>query len=534
MQTVSNGWKENQKQNFVSESMFELSLKVIDAGAQASAEADMTGTESYSNASYITNGLSNTPLKYATCEGVWTLDESVEILPSLTSNDYVGWVSDVLSNNDGTFASNPVLTINFDSLQTNPILGITVVFAESYGEYATDLVCRVYNGSTLSSTVDIESNSDVVLFISDSLSGYDKIELEIVQWSAGGHRARIDKVSMGSILTYTKAELLSFSDDKECDPISTGLPRDEINFSIENVDGRFNPFNPSTATAYLQQQQEVTVRYGYMINGSLEWINGGTWWLSGWELPTNGISMSFTASHLFSFMVDKYTGILNGTLLDIATAALNQANLPNSSTGGDRWVIDDSLSAYSVNITESYDYTIAETLQMVANAAMCVLYQDRNGIIRIEPLNTFLSDYPIDRDNSFEYGALALSTPLKTLTVNDLASAYAGSEGTDETLSNPFIQTTQHAQAVATWAAEWLAHRKTVSGTYRADPRLDTLDAVLSETKYSLTPLLITSLKYEYNGAFQGTYSGRIYTDILSGESFCLGGDDAILGVIIL
>ena len=66
------------------------------------------------------------------------------------------------------------------------------------------------------------------------------------------------------------------------------------------------------------------------------------------------------------------------------------------------------------------------------------------------------------------------------------------------------------ATAVAEWCKDCLKGRKTLSGTFRADPRLDALDKVTVVSKYSSSPVYITSIKYDYNGAFRGTYEGRV------------------------
>ena len=66
------------------------------------------------------------------------------------------------------------------------------------------------------------------------------------------------------------------------------------------------------------------------------------------------------------------------------------------------------------------------------------------------------------------------------------------------------------ANAVAEWCKDCLKGRKTLSGSFRADPRLDALDRVTVISKYSSSPVYITNIKYDYNGAFRGTYEGRV------------------------
>ena len=87
----------------------------------------------------------------------------------------------------------------------------------------------------------------------------------------------------------------------------------------------------------------------------------------------------------------------------------------------------------------------------------------------------------------------------------------AVSDGETQTVTNDYIYTEQAAQAVAAWVKDVLTSRKTVSGEYRADPRLDLYDVIVVESKYGhITPVVITSIKYTFNGAVRGTYEGRV------------------------
>ena len=68
----------------------------------------------------------------------------------------------------------------------------------------------------------------------------------------------------------------------------------------------------------------------------------------------------------------------------------------------------------------------------------------------------------------------------------------------------------ENAKLVAQWVAEVLQHRNIVKGTYRPDPRLDVLDVISVESKYSENFVsAVTDISYTYNGAFRGTYTCR-------------------------
>ena len=80
-----------------------------------------------------------------------------------------------------------------------------------------------------------------------------------------------------------------------------------------------------------------------------------------------------------------------------------------------------------------------------------------------------------------------------------------------QTVENEFIKTAADAKKVAARTADVLKGRQTISGEFRADPRLCALDVVTAENKYADNEVAITEIKYTTTGgAFKGAYTGRI------------------------
>jgi len=215
-------------------------------------------------------------------------------------------------------------------------------------------------------------------------------------------------------------------------------------------------------------------------------------------------------------MNEKYTGITSGTLYDIALAAFRQANLPVTNSGAPRYSIDSSLIAYSTTVSE--EHTIAEVLQKVAHMGCCVLYQDREGIMHLEPRGERKTDYEITRTLSYTHPEFDITKPLKAVEVNYGAEQNlrlnVNTVGEVQTVDNSFIQSEAVAQRVAEATAEVLKGRKTLSGQYRADPRIDVLDEVTVESKFATNPVVITEIEYSTTGGgFIGRFAGRLVGD---------------------
>ena len=480
---------------------------------EASAVANME--QSYSNAKSLTSTLTVDREKYSSLEwNFWGLDGSFGYFDGQPENP--GYVTKALSGENAAFAALPTIEISFPNLHTELIPGVTITWSETFSEWAASFRIAAYNGTRLIAERLVEDNTSPLSQVWLDLQGYNKILIEVLKWSHPQHRARVTRVYLGIRAIYTKDDLLGYTHTQSVDLLSAALPKNEIVFRLRNEDSRWNPENPSGAERYLMERQEVNVKYGMTVGDTTEWIDGGHFWLSGWLTPANGIEATLTARDTLEFMNEKYTGTTSGTLYTIATAAFQQAALPIADSGIARYYVDRSLSQYSTTIEG--ENTIAEVLQKVAHMACCVLYQDRNGTMRLEPRGTSLSDYEIRRDISYSHPEFEISKPLKAVEVSYGAEeSYLLSvnpTGEVQTVDNDFIQSLGDAQRVAAATAEILKGRKTISGEYRADPRMDALDIVTVESKFATNRVVISEIEYSTSGGgFHGKFTGRLVQD---------------------
>ena len=134
----------------------------------------------------------------------------------------------------------------------------------------------------------------------------------------------------------------------------------------------------------------------------------------------------------------------------------------------------------------------------------------------IKPQNKTSSEYVIPLALSYSHPEIELSKPLKNVSVSYGANSNyelpVGNAGETQTVSNPLVGNVAQAVNIATWVKSTLSTRKTVSGEYRADPRLDLFDVVaVQSNKYGELPnVAITDIKYTFNGSFNGSFKGRV------------------------
>lgn len=511
MQNVSQAWIDAQQQTLVPESYVEIALTVGDPDAQDAATATSNGDLFIADTAAVVGAESQSPEQYGTCElNIWPLDGTAEIVPDSAPYGDNGYISNMASGEDGSFSTQPALTVSFSSVFSAVIPGLTIVWSETYGEWAADFTVTAYNGSAQVAQKVVTGNTDIQSVVNLDIQNYDRIVITVQSWCLPYHFARMEQLTIGVVQTYSKKDLMSYQHTIDVDPLSGDLPNSEISFEVSNLNGQYNPDNPQGVEKYLMERQQITARYGYKLNGAVEWIAAGVFYMSEWNCPQNGITASFTARDAQEYMTDPYSGPSSGTLMAIATAAFQQAGIPKQADGSESWTVDNSLSG--ITAAEGADlstYTIKEVLQLCANAACCVLYQDRAGVFHIAPLAAGETTYPINQFNSYQNSDIELSKQLKAVDINNgMYTLSVGEVGDTQQISNPLISSTQ-APTVAQWAADYLVNRRTLSGEFRADPRLDAMDRIVNTNNFAESVVLVTSITYTYNGAFRGTYQGR-------------------------
>jgi hypothetical protein len=436
MQKISNEWKANQNQPLTNEGFVEVVLKIADPDAIADASSSDNGASYLSDSSKVVREIEKNADPYLTLEqNMWLLDGSRKTIPKVADNDN-GYIGDILSGEKGGFTDkSPTLSITFTKTHRNIIPAITITWGKVYGEFAEDFVVIAYDGDIEVAHKEVTGNKKVTSVVEVDIVNYDRIDIIVLRWCLPCRRARIEEVFVGMSKVYTKSELFGFSSSQTIDPISTSLPKSEVSFSIDNSDNAYNPYNVRGMSKYLMERQEVKTRYGFKFDEGIEWIEGGTYYLSEWDAAQNGITAEFTARDLLEFMfAEHFKGVYNpnGTdLYSLAEALFEEANLPLGSDGNVRWVIDEKLKSIYTVAPLPID-TLANCLQLIANAGGCVLYQDRKGVFHIERLaipfvlgKTRLgegqlrkrSDYEVSLENSYRKSDLSLTKPIKQVNV---------------------------------------------------------------------------------------------------------------------
>lgn len=530
MIAVSNGWKAAQTQTLLPEMFVEITYKVTEPGIQNEAVASGNYPESFSDTSKLLNLENEQSEAYATLDyGCWGLDGSFEYFDG--SPEDPGYVDANYSGANGELEVTPypTITIDFSERRNVIIPGLNITWNETFGGWATDFRVTASNANGVVAQTTVRGNTEITSSVYMDIVNYSRITIEVLKWSHPYQRVRCMQIEFGIQKVYTKSDLLGYEHSQSVDLLSAALPNNSITFKLRNDDNRWNPDNPTGFEKYLMERQEVNVRYGMDLGGGIEWIKGGTFWLSEWGTPSNGMEAVFTARDAMEFMGSIYTGPRSGTLYEIATAAFEEAELSNLSDGSKRYIVSDVLKTYQTDFSaDDTEYTIAEVLQMIAHAGCCVFYQDRDGLIHIEPWRKQYSDYKITADISYAHPEYTIMKPLKAVSVGygdgQKLNLNVNTLGEVQTVDNPFVKTMADAQRIANVTRDVLVNRKVISGDFRADLRMDVLDGVIVSSKYASNVIGITDVTYSTTGgAFKGTYTGRVITVAIESKDYYVG-----------
>lgn len=499
---TSEAWIAAHKQILLPETFVEVSYGAADEEAQSTAVPSSSEEAVFSNISNIVDKATKSQM-YATLErNLWALNGTRTVLDEEVDPENIGFVSES--------ASEGFVRIDFPRTMTTLIPGITITWSSEYNEYPNSFTVTVRRGNTDIASKTVTGNKEITSSVELDMVDYDVIFIEIHDWCLPDHRFRVDKVEMGLGITFTKKELLSFTHEREGDLSSGALPKNSISFSVDNSSGTWNPDNPQGGVKYLAERQKLIVRYGTKIGNEIEWIDGGTFYLSEWDTPSNGGEASFVARDIFEYLLNEpFQEGVTGTLETLVETAFSQSNVPEDF----QYYIADAMSANSA--TTGKDLTAAQVVQMCANAAEAVIYQDRSGNLHVKPLAKEDSGMAITRRMATSHPEVKLSKPLRSVTVSyGEDSSYTldvSASGENQTIDNSFITTEQQAKRVAEVARDALVTRKIVSGEFRADPRMDVFDIVTVESKYGdIYPVVLTNLTFKYSGSFWATYTGRV------------------------
>ena len=364
MQNVSRAYKTEQKGYLRNESYVWVYLGIINREAQLNAQIEGDFSEVSGEDLIFEN--QEFEAYYGSCEQNQTkVDGSMYFRPrdDAALALYQGAVTrDLLGS----------VRFRFGSYLHLDIKGLTIDFGEYYPTRF-----KVTNGYyehtyTHNSPVDKFETYDEYL----DTSYIDIIPLEMV---GGQQRLRIFSISFGVGLTFGNKQLLSTSWKRTISHISGENPSETFAFSIDNLSKNFAADDPHSFANFLQEKQDISFSYGRKLDdGTIYPIDGSQLILKSWS--SDDVKASFTAVGKLEYVDTTFykgqyypDGI---SLYDLALLVIEDAGIEN-------YIID----SYLKNIITHNPLPKEKhrnLLQLIANMAMSVFYEDRKGNVVIK------------------------------------------------------------------------------------------------------------------------------------------------------
>lgn len=213
------------------------------------------------------------------------------------------------------------------------------------------------------------------------------VSAEYIASMASPFRGRSEIKIVVDGVEFDTAEIASVTQTDDVDPLSRKLPTETLEFSILDVEGRYNPASPSSEWENIDANAEVSISFGYHVGGGVEWLDEDVYRLTGRPSYDNGIA-TFRAARTLYHMQEMMNDYDVGTPWDPTEShylTYQQWASTIAEMFGENIVIDEYLrrtSAAFLPITYAKN-----ALQLLAHACGCALYTESDGTIYTKRLN---------------------------------------------------------------------------------------------------------------------------------------------------
>jgi hypothetical protein len=527
-----------------------VSFEILDVKAYEDAAYSVTGEAEISRLGQTINKIRDMSNKYATFEkDYFRLDGSFHLPPRENEGDSeLGWWSDVLSGEDGTFAARPAMTFTFD--ESHSSIGLTITFDRQANEYATDFLIEISGPTGVIASEFISGNTNPIYYFQRPIEGYTRVVITIVKWANPNRRARITEVDFGAVQEYTGDKLISLKVLEEMDLLASTVPSNEMQFVLDNSDQYFNILNPSGVYRFIVPNQEISAELGLLIGeNKYEWIPMGRYYLTEWTVEEGAMTSTFVGRDIFTKLdLAEYTRLLQNTNLHaLALDILDEANITD-------YEIDEGLKNIST-VGYKEKIKVREALQMIAIAGKAVVRQGRDGSIVIEQYEELkfetgyitwtglalgetastgefasAATYPqvyvdytfqqIDFDNAYEIPKITLGqnithlvfkvTPATGAQFDVKVINTAIKEGIGYEINNPLINTEAHALDVSEWMFQYYNMIADYQANWRQNPALECGNIILIEDRFgNKKKARITKNEFNFSGYLSGITSAK-------------------------
>jgi hypothetical protein len=347
------------------------------------------------NVSYLqqtADSVDETLHKWASLDGSWLLDGTYHLAPSMNelSQYQFGWWANQLAGTDGIFIEPfPSLTVTHFP---RPIHTLKAVGDMARQEYPVDFSISLYaEDDILLHTETVTNNTEIVWTkpLVNPVLDVVKQVLTITKWSHSGRQAKIIEFFTSIQEIYLSNDLMNLTLLEEREVSIGSLPvgnisANEISIILNNESKKFDVNNEqSPLKNLLKPNRRIRPWLGVEINDEIEWVPLGTFWSLDWDSPDDTVEAIVTARDRMELLrkgtFQSSQAQQNKSLYQLAEQVFQDAGLT-----ADEYIIDTKLQNIIIPYTWFKPVSHREALRIIAEAALAVVYADRDGKICIE------------------------------------------------------------------------------------------------------------------------------------------------------
>lgn len=488
-----------------------------------------SGQIPWSNLEQIHDKVFDNPTKYATLErDRWALDGTWDLLPDDPTQTVgqMGYIGNVLSGADGTFATPPWVELRFSGVSV--LQACSVYFpGNAYDGVPEDFTVEVKQGGTAYHTQTYTGNTAS----SVSLEGFtvnnpDALRVTVTKWSRPSRRMRVVEIVPGVYENWDGGMIAEFSVKQQGNVAATALPYGTCTLKIDNLSRRFEPRSKNGIFQSIEERQGIDVSLGVRLaDGTDEYKRLGIFYQysGGWKTGDNGLTMQWTLVDIIGLLANREflaPATLPTTLGGWIGALAAQLGVNFKS----RWHVDPNYTALPVTVRVAEDLQgkkCGDILRWVCQATGTWPRSDAStGDLTAEPLWSEGNKVTLDNLNSYPTMKANGDVAALIFTLNDgadtkyIVSGNATSSSETVSIDNPFIKTEAQALAAARLILSTYGGN-VLDLTGRGDPSSEIGDVEtvwLDESQATTARLTMQTFQFS-GGVMQGCQSQLLQAD---------------------
>ena len=425
-----------------------------------------SGESRYSKLEQLHDKIFNVDTKYATLEhNRWLLDGTWDIYPDSPADmvGQIGYVSDSIAGDDGTFAQNPWVELRFSGVSV--LQACSVYFpGNSYDGLPQDFKVEVKQGGTAYFSKEFTGNSDPSVSVNGfTVNNPDAIRITVSKWSIPHRRVRIPEILPGIYEIWDEDIIAEFGVKQQGNFSCLTLPYGTCTLKMDNLDRRFEPRSKAGLFQSIEERQAIDISIGTRLqDGTDDYKRIGVYYQysGGWKTGDNGLTMQWDLVDIIGLLANREfipPATLPTTLEGWIAALVAQLgeNFKN------RYTVDSNYAQTEIVANSADDVTgekCGDVLRWVCMAAGVWPRADaETGYLAAEPF--WNQGNKLDLDNLVSYPIMRANDDLAVLiftiygnngnTAKYSISGNSTASSQTVTVDNPFIHTENQAITAA-------------------------------------------------------------------------------------